>query len=1160
MTDFAKLVMEVDTRPLKQAVTELGNVTKASQQAGEAADEQAKRFMRLHDKMFPEKAKAREYKADLEALNEAHRRGVISAEEHARAVKQLGVDTDSMAFKVGNAFKKMLPALTVTAIVGGFAAMTRSAINMADEMTKAAQQVGVGVAELSRLRHAADLSGVSFDGLKSSIGIMNRNLVDLNGGGNAATKALAQMGIAARGTDGKVKSTTQIMTEMADVFQRMPDGAEKSALAMAVFGRSGAQLIPMLNQGADAIREVMGEADELGIVLDEETGRRAEAFNDNLTLLGRVVQGLGMQIASDMLPMLVSFTDWLVKNGKAALDAVRALFDVGRGVVIYARQLFDAINSTQGFSNAISWVADRLRWLRDRVGELLAPLGKLIKHFRSVGAAAREAEGRTNPFGASTTNLANALGGSGAGSLSNSAGRSARAINDNEKAARDAAREFQNLARQVEQLERRLNPLTARSQDLQRNLELLREAQRQGLRTAEEIRSTANLLFSEYFGPEAERAINDNQRMMDQAADKIRDSMMKKADAVRDGTQQIARDFAQMSFQVAGSIDMLGRAISSGNILGILGGVANLGNQLTGLGTFFGGAKAGTAGAAAGGGSAATGLLGGAGLALSSFGAGFSAAAGGFLTGGLAGAKASVAAAGAAAKTGLAKFAVSAGAIAAPIAAAAATIMGIIGSVKHLDSGLHLVANQFGTGVHQFDVTRRDRMFGAIKGGRRTAFTAAGSAVADPIVQAVDAIQESVVAAAAQLGVGAEVFDNFVHRVQFSLKGLSEEQALARVNEELGKLGDKFAALIPGISSVNELMAVVQQRYDLETRKLQLLGDETELLRRQREAEFAATHELNHELLKLVHSLEDAAMAAAKAEQAAQELAQEQARIAQERFNLETRLLQLQGDTAELRRRELEALDPTNRELQNLIWNLEDAAVAANQAARAAQELAQAQARIAQERFNLEGRLLQLQGNTMALRQRELDAIDESNRDILKSIFALQDAQAAAAEAERERQRIANERENLERQILQLQGNTVELRRRELEALDPSNRALQQFVWSLEDAKAVLDGLNERDFANVVDFRRAQAQARLGLGVTPSGPTFAGGNIPMIEPARGISASPPTDATMRALVDEVKQLRDEQRQLNIQTSNSTDRTYRLLRSWDAVGLPQERAA
>lgn len=266
------------------------------------------------------------------------------------------------------------------------------------------------------------------------------------------------------------------------------------------------------------------------------------------------------------------------------------------------------------------------------------------------------------------------------------------------------------------------------------------------------------------------------------------------------------------------------------------------------------------------------------------------------------------------------------------------------------------------------------------------------------------------------------------------------------------------------------------ERYRLETRLLELQGRTRAL----REREIAALQPGNRALGRRIQRLE------------------EEARIAAERDALESQLLELQGNTAEIRRRELATLNESNRALQEHIWMLEDQAAAAAEAAAVQQErmsleqqrltllgredllremqlasldesnralqeqiwaledqaaAAEDVARIADERAGLERQLLELQGDTAALRALELEQLDASNRALQEQIWALEDQAAAAEEAAR----IASERADLERQLLQLQGNTAELRRRELETLDPTNRALQEQIWLMEDMQAVAE-------------------------------------------------------------------------------------------------------
>lgn len=231
----------------------------------------------------------------------------------------------------------------------------------------------------------------------------------------------------------------------------------------------------------------------------------------------------------------------------------------------------------------------------------------------------------------------------------------------------------------------------------------------------------------------------------------------------------------------------------------------------------------------------------------------------------------------------------------------------------------------------------------------------------------------------------------------------------------------------------------------LEIQLMQAMGDEAGAVAAQRQIELSSLTDSQKAIQERIYALNDAR----EAEQAA---AQEAARIAQERVGLETRLLTLQGDVAALRQRELDALDPSNRAIQEQIYALEDLATANAEAARIADEAA-AQARaIATEREGLEARLLQLQGDTIALRQREIESVDESNRALVEQIHFEEDRAEALAKIAAYRQREASEAESLQTRLLELQGDTAALRQQELDALIPSNRALLEQIFALEDA------------------------------------------------------------------------------------------------------------
>ncbi len=177
-------------------------------------------------------------------------------------------------------------------VAAALAAMTYDAIKTADETGRLAQQAGLAVEEFSRLSYAAGLAEVSQEQLVK------------------ASKAYASQAVKSGEAS---KSFSEALLETADLFAAAADGNEKLTLASAKFGKQGQALIPLLNQGADAIRAQMQESDELGATIGEKFARDADQFLDNLDRIKAAVRGVANTIAQESLPALTAWTEATLK-------------------------------------------------------------------------------------------------------------------------------------------------------------------------------------------------------------------------------------------------------------------------------------------------------------------------------------------------------------------------------------------------------------------------------------------------------------------------------------------------------------------------------------------------------------------------------------------------------------------------------------------------------------------------------------------------------------------------------------------------------------------------------------------------------------------------------------------------------------------------------
>jgi hypothetical protein len=224
-------------------------------------------------------------------------------------------------------------------------------------MSKAAQRAGVTTEALSRLAWAGELSDVNLSSLSGGLARLTNLMAQVASGTDKTSTAIfRQLGIALTDAQGSLRDTDEVLLDLADRFARMENGADKTALAIKLFGRAGAELIPLLNNGRRGLAEMADESDRLGKTISTEFGQRAEVFNDTMTRIWAAGAGLVNQLAEAVLPQLQDFADMLadpqfVENARAMAQGVAGAFQI----------IVDSVNA----------VTSAMRWLDTFAGDIL---------------------------------------------------------------------------------------------------------------------------------------------------------------------------------------------------------------------------------------------------------------------------------------------------------------------------------------------------------------------------------------------------------------------------------------------------------------------------------------------------------------------------------------------------------------------------------------------------------------------------------------------------------------------------------------------------------------------------------------------------------------------------------------------------------------------
>jgi uncharacterized protein YidB (DUF937 family) len=208
-----------------------------------------------------------------------------------------------------------LRTLAPVATIGGIGALVEKTIAAGDAMHDMAQRTGVSVESLAKFKKAATTTGTDLDSVAKSLAKLSKGLYEAGTTGKGtAAEALKTLGISAKDATGALKSADQITLEIADKFKAMPDGVTKTALAMQLFGKSGAEMIPLLNMGGQAI-------DKLKVRMTSAFAEKADQYSDKMATLSSKVGGLAADITIALLPAL----DLMVTGITSVVDAFNNL-------------------------------------------------------------------------------------------------------------------------------------------------------------------------------------------------------------------------------------------------------------------------------------------------------------------------------------------------------------------------------------------------------------------------------------------------------------------------------------------------------------------------------------------------------------------------------------------------------------------------------------------------------------------------------------------------------------------------------------------------------------------------------------------------------------------------------------------------------------------
>jgi hypothetical protein len=244
-------------------------------------------------------------------------------------------------------------------------------------------RLGMTYGEFAGIAYAADLADVSMESVGNAAQKAEIAFAKASNGSKVATAAFGSLGLSVNDLAGM--NPAQRFQAIAAALQNVPDSAERARLAVSLFGKSGAQLLPMFEGGAAGIAEAAAEAERFGLTLNAQQTTAVDNMGDSFQKAGQAVAGVTQQVVAYLAPALeaitTTFTDLIGGIGGANIGQF-----IGEGIIAGAEffatiadSIISGLTSVFEFMSSIGAQWSAVFDLGGRVAAFLSGVGNTLK-------------------------------------------------------------------------------------------------------------------------------------------------------------------------------------------------------------------------------------------------------------------------------------------------------------------------------------------------------------------------------------------------------------------------------------------------------------------------------------------------------------------------------------------------------------------------------------------------------------------------------------------------------------------------------------------------------------------------------------------------------------------------------------------------------------
>lgn len=284
-------------------------------------------------------AGVKEGSAEWDALQ----REIIATEQKLGGLKKEFKDFGSVAAQqvqaVGNKLQSVGKEITNVgndlkgfsgagaAVLTGLTALGYKSVTAADDLNTLSKQTGISTEELQKMQYASDRVDVSLDTITGALAKMKKNMT-------SHAETWETLGISVTNADGSMRDASDVFYEAIQALSEIENETERDQLAMDLFGKSADELAGIIDDGGKALKDYGEEADELGLILDQDVLDNLSETNDQIDKSKAQLQAAGLQLGATVAQVLVPLIEKVTAGVQKLVGWLQKLSPEQVGIVM----------------------------------------------------------------------------------------------------------------------------------------------------------------------------------------------------------------------------------------------------------------------------------------------------------------------------------------------------------------------------------------------------------------------------------------------------------------------------------------------------------------------------------------------------------------------------------------------------------------------------------------------------------------------------------------------------------------------------------------------------------------------------------------------------------------------------------------------------------